>query len=202
MRIPWNKGTAKTIKYICGYCGKEFNGHPWRISKFCSSTCQHASPNAQKGKSRDPESIRKMVETRKARSNYGWTDIQKLHLSEATKGTPKSEDHKRKIGLSNKGKTVPVEVRKRLSEIKRGILSNSEQHRNIIAEQIESFRREGFLCVRMDSRPHPDFVAIKDDKAYAVEVEGSHMNIGKYTKSPHDYADIIWIRFRRDKNAS
>jgi 5-methylcytosine-specific restriction endonuclease McrA len=41
-------------------------------------------------------------------------------ISKATKGRPKSEEHKRKIGLAQIGKVIPEEVRKKISDATTG----------------------------------------------------------------------------------
>jgi hypothetical protein len=154
----------------------------------------------QKGRQYSRESIDKMIETRKRTSNYGWTDERRTKQSERLKGVSFTLEHKERISRALKDKPFSKRHRKNLSIAKRNIVSNGPQHHAEISKNIEKFREDGFMCVRIDRRPLPDFIAIKDNRAFAIEVEGGHMNFKKYM-NPHDYADIIWIQFRRNKNA-
>lgn len=153
----------------------------------------------QKGILADPESIKKMVATRKANGNYGWTDKRREALSQKMRGVKFTDEHKQKIreALANRG--FSEGHKKQLSISKKGKISNSEQHQNLIAKYIEDYKKDGFLCIRIDNRPLPDFIAIKDGRPFAIEVEGGSIKPIKYL-CPNDYADIVWIHFRRVKN--
>jgi hypothetical protein len=207
----WNSGTAKKITFNCEICGDKITRTLWQYSRGKSEKrhiCIKSECRAKltslifKGKKKNPNSIKKMVATRKARGNYGWTDEFKTIQSQKMMGRKFTDEHKEKISLALKGRKYSIDHRQHLSHVKEGKISNSEEHNQQITNQIETFKKEGFLCVRIDRRPLPDFVAIKDNRAFAVEVEGGILKPSKYIDRPHDYADIFWIQFRRNKNAN
>ena len=78
----------------------------------------------------------------------------------------------------------------------------TERHKTAISEEINNFIENGFKCIRLDHSPIPDFIAMKDGKAFAVEVEFGFPNVSKYSNNnPQlEYADIIWIK--REKKSS
>lgn len=194
-KISWNKGIDNRKIYFCIKCGKEIKDY--RIRKYCSHLCHSLNnPITQKGRKQNPESIKKMVATRKIKGNYGWTEIQKTYLSEKMKGRIFTEKHRKNMSLAGKGKKFSDEHRKHLSEVKKGKISNSLIHQENIQKQILNFQKNGYSCIRIDSCPLPDFIAIKDNKFYAVEIEGGSIRPNKYI-CEHNYADIIWIQFRR-----
>lgn len=77
------------------------------------------------------------------------------------------------------------------SKIADGIQKAQER----IIEEIKEFEKQGFRCVPTGGKVIPDFIAIKDNKVYAVEVEyGRHPNYSKYTDEVKSYVDdVIWI---------
>lgn len=183
----------------CLNCGKLFQGRR-ETSKYCSRKCTQAHlPIMQKGRTFNSTVIQKMIETRKKTGNYGWTEERKICQSERLKGIPFTSEHKKKISNALKGKKFSIKHRQNIHKAKNKRISNSIQHQKEIERNIQNFKNDGFFCIRVDKCPLPDFIAIKDNKAYAIEIEGGHMNFAKYFK-PHDYADIIWIQFRRIKD--
>ena len=81
----------------------------------------------------------------------------------------------------------------------------SEEHKNLLKERInlvdnrimtevKEFESQGFRCVPTGGKIRPDFIAFKDNKIYAVEVEYGRPNYSKYTNDMKVYVDdIIWV---------
>lgn len=76
-----------------------------------------------------------------------------------------------------------------------------EDHSNAVSEEVKRFREDGYRCIRTDKKPIPDFIAIKDGKAFAVEVEFTAIKPSKYYQNNPslEYSDIIWIKKEREK---
>lgn len=111
----------------------------------------------------------------------------------------------------NKGKTLPAELRLRISKS----LENQKQSRSTrnkrrlssvgrtqlntvqlayakILKEIPELERQGFRCIPI-GKIIPDIVAIKDGKIYAIEVEYSRRP--KYSKYDGQsiFDDVMWI---------
>ena len=70
-----------------------------------------------------------------------------------------------------------------------------ERHREAVIKQVGLLESKGFRCVRVDSRPIPDIIAIKDGKVIAVEIKEGKCErpwFGKY-KGFRGYDDVWWI---------
>lgn len=86
-------------------------------------------------------------------------------------------------------------------KIRKQIKKHRILHDDIAITQIKNFEKQGFRCVPigLKKHPHPDFIAIKNDKVYAVEVELSgKINITSGAKKGYElfpgiYDDIFWI---------
>jgi len=141
-RIPWNKGlTAETDirvrKMAIASRGKNL-----------SKTHKRKISEANKGKKRSDETKRKMSETHKGKNNHMYgkrhSEETKQKMSETRKakyvlgetiswikGKFQSEETRRKIGESLKGRKFSVVHRKRLSESGKGRIFSEEHRRNI-----------------------------------------------------------------------
>jgi len=99
----------------------------------------------------------------------------------------------------NKGKKQPQEVIKKISKTKK---KNGAklifEHNRIVLEQIKLYEDMGYKCVNLTNNPIPDFMAVKDGKVYAIEVQrhGNTYHCTKYLKVK-DYSEVIWIIFRK-----
>jgi hypothetical protein len=67
-------------------------------------------------------------------------------------------------------------------------------------EEIREMTEQGFRCFPTSIHPVPDFIAILEDKVYAVEVEHGCPKYAKYSIQ-HGYDDIIWIRKPKSRSA-
>ena len=69
-----------------------------------------------------------------------------------------------------------------------------EKHDNAITEEMRKFESQGFRVIPVGRRKdiEPDFIVIKDNKVFAVEVELSDPNYEKYSNVKY-FDDIIWI---------
>ena len=68
------------------------------------------------------------------------------------------------------------------------------RHNDAITNQMEQFKNEGFRVIPLGRQKdiEPDFIAIKDGKVYAVEVELDNPDYKKYDNNK-DFDDIYWI---------
>lgn len=148
---------------------------------------------ARKGISPSSESILKMVATRKRLDNYKWSEEAKLKMSQTKKGIKLSEEHRKHISIASKGKKKSPRHCKAMSE--------RPLHKKYITEQCNKLIKQGFRIIPLDGeyRIRPDIIAIKDNKVFAVEVEGGKPNYKKY-KNISFYDDIIWVLFNRKEN--
>ncbi len=69
-----------------------------------------------------------------------------------------------------------------------------KKHDRAINEQMKNFRQQGFRVIPTGRQKdiEPDFIAIKDNKVYAIEVEMKCPNYDKYTDIKY-FDDIYWI---------
>ena len=90
---------------------------------------------------------------------------------------------------------------KKLSdETKKKLKMNIEKVNERKLKEIKEFENQGFRCIPTGGKVRPDFIAIKDNKVFAVEVEYDIPNYSKYTKEAKlFFDDIIWIFRKRDK---
>lgn len=103
----------------------------------------------------------------------------------------KTLKEKYKIGelvSPNKGKKVPFKA-------KCGQKVENLNHSDAIKKEILEYKNQGFRCIEIGNA-YPDFIAIKDNKVYAIEVEFHSPKYEKYNNIKC-YDDIIWIRYRR-----
>lgn len=84
--------------------------------------------------------------------------------------------------------------RKHTEEAKRKIgLGTQTVHARIIQE-IKEFEAQGYRCVPVGGKVRPDFIAIKDNKVLAVEVEHGRPNYAKYDEEMRSYVDdVVWL---------
>lgn len=128
----------------------------------------------------------------------------KRKLSKISKGRISSDDTRRKMSKSMKilwknkeyrhkvtnashyfnGHKVNIKIRKRISK-------GFKRHQKAILEEMENYRKHGFEVVNTD-KIRPDFIARKDGKFYAVEVEFGMPSTTKYNNIKV-FDDIIWI---------
>lgn len=194
-QVPWNKGRVGSVNYqwkpekhkrvrcLCG-CGELTNegskyvyGHnlrklertkEWRTKISLANLGRKVSQET-KGKLR----IAQLGKTEKYPSKL--------------KGKHITNEHKRKISLALKGR-IPWCKGKHLSK---------NYHDNTVRKEMQNFVNNGFRCIPLLD-VYPDFIAIKGDKAFAVEIEFRVVNPDKYTNIPY-YDDIIWITKKRGK---
>lgn len=99
---------------ICEYgCGQEalyqFKNGKWCCSnnwESCPAKRKRLSDNL-KGKKPSPESIQKMVNTRRERDNYHHSEESKIKMSEIGKTRVFTEEHRQNISKSCKGRSIP-----------------------------------------------------------------------------------------------
>ena len=162
----------------CLNCGEKFTIKKWfPKQKFCSKPCHYTykiKPVAwNKGLTKETDKRLKLV-------------------SEKVSATLKRKYKTGELINPNKGKKIPYRVRKgqKIADI---------SHEESIKQEIVEYKNQGFRCINLSST-RPDFIAIKDNKVYAVEIEFHTPHYNKYNES-EIYDDIIWIRYkRRDKN--
>jgi hypothetical protein len=104
-------------------------------------------------------------------------------------------DYVNKVSKTLTGRRLSMEHKDNISKNVKESLK-SHRHDKAVVEQIDIFRSDGFHCVRTDKKPVPDFIAIKDGKIFAVEVEFDiRHKLNKYKDNDPNiaYADVIWI---------
>ena len=195
------------------------NQVPWhkgKVGVYSEETRRKMGLAASKrllGKKQSPELIEKRrlgmlghfvsKETRKkisiAKIGSKLSEETKRKISEANKGMKgywfgkkMSEETKRKLILVNTGKKLSDKTKEKL---KNNIKIANER----ILKEIKEFESQGFRCVPTGGKVRPDFIAIKDNKVFAVEVEYQRPpNYSKYTNEAKlFFDDIIWILRRR-----
>ncbi len=104
-------------------------------------------------------------------------------------------DYLGKVSNTLSGRELSMEHKKNIGKAVKAALKEN-RHDKAVVEQMEIFKSEGYHCIRTDKKPIPDFIAIKDGKPFAVEVEFDiRHKLNKYSNNnpTTDYADIIWI---------
>ncbi len=118
------------------------------------------------------------------------------------RGTKKSKEsvEKTRVGnIGNKSRTgqkyvMSEETKKKISRANSGKNYNIQLCNDRIIAEVEDFQSKGFRCFPTGGRVRPDFVAIKDGKAFAVEVEYGKPNYSKYDdESMRYFDDVVWI---------
>ena len=123
------------------------------------------------------EEVGEKISKKKMGHKVHYTEDWKDNISKALKG------HR----PWNKGMKHSEETKIKLRD------SHKQTHERIIAE-IKEFEKQGFRCVPTGGKVRPDFIAIKDNKVFAVEVEYGRPNYSKYTDAMKMYVDdVIWI---------
>ena len=94
--------------------------------------------------------------------------------------------------MANLGKKLSEETKKKLSK---NIIKVNDR----ILKEIKEYQENGYRCVPTGGKVRPDFIAIKEGKVLAVEVEyGSNPNYSKYTEKDRlFFDDVVWIIRRR-----
>lgn len=93
------------------------------------------------------------------------------------------------------GKEKAEKIIEKIKKSKKHI--DRELHPSLVNKYIHSYTEQGFRCVRIDERPLPDFIAIKDNEVFAVEIQNRNMNRRKYNNCK-EYDDIHWIIFNKN----
>jgi hypothetical protein len=130
------------------------------------------------------------------RKEWLQTEKGKVWLKEYTENRKNWDlDYINKTSKTLSGRKLPTEHK---DNIRKGVKEALKNHRHdkAVDEQIDIFKSDGFRCIRTDKKPIPDFIAIKDGKAFAVEVEFDiRHKLGKYKDNDPNtaYADVIWI---------
>ena len=164
-------------------------------------TTNIGSHHSEETRAKMSKSMRGKKRSAKARKN----------ISLGKMGIKLSEEHKKKISDSMKGargywfgKKLSEETKQKLrvantgkklsDETKRKCAMNVEKLNERILKEIREFENQGFRCVPVGGKVRPDFIAIKDSKVFAVEVEYGIPNYAKYTaEAKVFFDDIMWI---------
>lgn len=170
-------------------------------------------PNfGMKGKKHTKKSKKKMSKTRIEKRitpwNKGLTKETDERLSKSSKKMsiakkknwedPKYHENMVEAHLGMWGEH-PEDFGEKISEGKETWLAT---HNRMAKENMGRFEKEGFRVIPIDLEgfPRPDFVAIKDNMIYAVELEVKHptpKKLKKY-KDTNYFDDIIWIILDRE----
>jgi hypothetical protein len=67
-----------------------------------------------------------------------------------------------------------------------------------VAEEVQALKALGFVAIPVYKGPYPDIIAVKDGKAYAIEIEFKGIEWNKWLQ-PHPYDDVIWVYYRPRK---
>ena len=89
----------------------------------------------------------------------------------------------------------------RLSEERKQKIANDIlKHDKAILEEIANFEEQGYRCIPtgLVKLPTPDFIAIKDNRVFAVEVEFGRLQLDRYAGITC-YNDIIWVKRKRTR---
>jgi hypothetical protein len=163
----------------------------------------------KKGSKMSKESIEKIKAKRKLQVI---TDEHKKKISKSLMGhsgywtgknrPPISEESRRRYSLSKIGNKNPSYMKKYTQEERKKLQNGHSITYQRILDEIREFEKQGYKCVPTDHRVRPDFIAVKNDKIYAVEVEYGKPRYSKY----HDQEimkyidDVIWL-VRKSKNS-
>ncbi len=119
-------GTTKTVFDWALIHGKTYEKKIENFKPLCKK-CHHSYDEISRfgplhpmfGKNHSEESRKKMSLSRMGNQNMLGKKLSaetRLKMSLKRKGVPKSEEHKKKIGLAQKGKIIPLEQRRKISE--------------------------------------------------------------------------------------
>jgi hypothetical protein len=127
-----------------------------------------------------------------------WKEKQrKAHLGKPTKKRGWSTPEKiEKLSLAVKQvyEKNPEERYKKTKNANKEIRENGwKRHDIAVEEEMKKMEKQGFQCINLDKPPRPDFLAKKDGKVLAVEVEFGTLRKYKY-KGVTFYDEIIWIK--------
>lgn len=112
-----------------------------------------------------------------------------------------SAEHKRRVGLVSKYYWKDPEYREKIKlalkkpkseEFKSNVKTANIEHKMALLDEVRILKEQGFKVLNVD-KVRPDIIARKNGKIYAVEVEFSEPDYGKYD-SQNIFDDIIWIR--------
>ena len=171
-------------------------GHKTNIGRKHSEETKKKIGATKVGKSR-PLEMRKKLSLLKTGSKL--SEETKRKISESMRGRngywfgkKLSEETKSKLRVANFGKKLSEETKKKLTK---NIVKVNER----ILKEIKEYQENGYRCVPTGGKVRPDFIAIKDGKVLAVEVEyGSNPNYSKYTEEDKlFFDDVVWIIRRR-----
>jgi len=182
-------------KLICVICNKEFKHIRGR--KTCSKECRYKLVSISEKASEKVKNFHK---------DPKW--IEKQRLDKIGKPSPKIGKHltiKSKEKLSKIMNDLylenPEEKFERTKKANEAIRQNSAfyigRHEKAIKKEIKLFENKGYKCLALD-RIRPDFIAMKKDKIYAVEVEFGYIKPEKYEGITF-FNDVVWINKRRVK---
>ena len=131
--------------------------------------------------------------------------IRKGRTYEQLYGEERALEYRRKLENNQANTSLESKCRqgwakgiKLSKERKQAIAGDILKHDKAILEEIADFEKQGYRCIPtgLVKLPTPDFIAIKSDKVFAVEVEFGRLQLDRYADVTC-YNDIIWIKRRR-----
>lgn len=184
----------RKIKKICVICNKDFETFR-RYKKTCGTECSNLLRSL---------SIKNSEKFKLAHNSVHWKEAQRqcrLGKPSPRKGKRLSKESRNKIrnDMLEQYRVNPSMRFERTKKANRLIRETRERHENAVNEEIKKFEDQSFKCVSLEHL-HPDFLACKDGKIYAVEVEFGDPNYDKYNNIKF-FDDIIWIRKEGRKQA-
>lgn len=115
--------------------------------------------------------------------NVGLTKFTNKVIADAAE-----KESKRKIALYAKG------IIKTWNKGLNGGHWSKKTHEDMLINELDKLTKEGYKCISF-SQVHPDGIALKDGKIFAVELERGSPNYSKYNLVT-GYDDIFWFVYR------
>jgi hypothetical protein len=120
----------------------------------------------------------------------------KLKMSKIRKGRVLTEGWKQKISDTLKGRSIGI--KHKCSKEHKNKLSYANAHatsihQKTVLNEINRLHLQGYKTLNGDLKPHPDIIAVKDGKIYAIEIEFGRPNIAKYNDIDF-FDDVLWIK--------
>lgn len=131
----------------------------WSSDKFKTELMMEKISKANKGRKQSPESIQKMIETKRATGKLARSEETKRKLSKAHKGKILSEETKEKLRRINTGKKLSEETKAKIKanhkrdyscpefrrKISEAAKNRSPEHRRKISENAKRLRASGII---------------------------------------------------------
>ena len=183
----------------CEYCGKEFDGRGIKThQRFKHGNVPVLKCNICGKLFKGEAALRMHVLFKHSKSEDKIKDIKKKISAKTKENWKKGIYQKDDI---EKARAVLREKRKDpkfKEEVCQKAQKGQKEHDNAIDEEMKNFLKDGFRCIPVGSRKYrtPDFIAFKDNKIFAIEVEFGKIKPEKYSNIQF-YDDIIWIKRER-----